>query len=119
MNKYRNIRCGCYDSRKEALRARELHFLEQAGEIHGLREQVRYELIEPQYEVVERIGKNGKRLKDGKRLLERQVYYVADFVYKDKSGATVVEDVKGVRTDAYKIKRKLMLKIYGIRIKET
>ena len=46
--------------------------------------------------------------------------YVADFVYTDvETGETVVEDTKGFRTDVYKIKRKLMLKVHGIKIKET
>ena len=45
---------------------------------------------------------------------------MADFVYTDvETGETVVEDTKGFRTDVYKIKRKLMLKVHGIKIKET
>lgn len=52
-------------------------------------------------------------------LLERSVKYIADFVYTDKAtGQTVVEDTKGVRTKEYIIKRKLMLYLHGIRIKE-
>ena len=53
-------------------------------------------------------------------LLERPCSYVADFVYTDKAtGQTVVEDTKGVRTKEYIIKRKLMLHVHGIRIKEV
>ena len=43
---------------------------------------------------------------------------IADFVYKDKNGVLVVEDTKGVRTADYVIKRKLMLWVHKIRIKE-
>lgn len=43
--------------------------------------------------------------------------YVADFVYCI-DGRTVVEDVKGVRTREYKLKRKLMLAVFGIEIQE-
>ena len=89
-----------FDSKKEYYRWCELHLLQRAGKIADLQRQVKYELIPKQ---------------DG----ERACYYVADFVYKDADGNTVVEDTKGVRTDAYKIKRKLMLQVHGIRIKET
>lgn len=45
--------------------------------------------------------------------------YVADFVYKDENGEEVVEDVKGMRTKEYIIKRKLMLWQYGIQVREV
>ena len=93
-----------FDSRKEANRWAELKLLQRAGKISDLNRQVHYLLIPAQYE-------NG-------HLLERGVSYVADFVYKE-DGQLVVEDTKGMRTDAYIIKRKLMLSVYGIRIKET
>ena len=51
--------------------------------------------------------------------IERKAVYIADFVYKDRSGREVVEDCKGMRTKDYIIKRKLMLYKFGIRIKET
>ena len=51
-------------------------------------------------------------------LIERPVRYVADFVYLE-NGIEVVEDCKGVRTKEYVIKRKLMLFLKGIRIRET
>jgi hypothetical protein len=44
--------------------------------------------------------------------------YVADFVYSE-AGREVVEDAKGVLLDVYKIKRKLMLALHGIEIRET
>jgi hypothetical protein len=56
--------------------------------------------------------------KEGK-LLERKVVYVADFVYNDqRTCERVVEDTKGVKTKDYIIKRKLMLYIHHIKIKE-
>lgn len=56
---------------------------------------------------------------DGKRrCIERECTYVADFVYL-QDGEIIVEDTKGFRTPEYKIKRKLMLFLKGIRIKET
>ena len=51
-------------------------------------------------------------------MVERAVHYIADFVYKDKDGELIVEDTKGFRTADYIIKRKLMLWVYNIRIKE-
>jgi hypothetical protein len=123
-NKYHNIKTKTfsgqvYDSRKEARRSMELKLLQRAGEIKDLREQVKYVLIPAQYETIERYSKDGKRLKDGLKLVERECSYVADFVYTDvKTGNTVVEDTKGVRTKEYIIKRKLMLYVLGIRIKE-
>lgn len=55
---------------------------------------------------------------DGRRCIERAVYYKADFDYLDKDGKHVVEDTKGFRTKDYIIKRKLMLYRHGIRISE-
>lgn len=53
-----------------------------------------------------------------KKLIERGVYYIADFVYY-RDGEYIVEDTKGVRTKDYIIKRKLMLYVHGIKIKEV
>lgn len=55
--------------------------------------------------------------KNGK-VVERACSYVADFVYNE-NGEQVVEDTKGIRTEAYKIKRKMMRWLYGIEIKEV
>lgn len=88
-----------YDSVKEYHRYGCLRLLERAGEISDLKRQVKFELIPKQ------VG-------------ERACNYIADFTYME-NGKLVVEDVKGVKTDAYKIKKKLMLWIHGIRIKET
>lgn len=107
MNKYRAHKTVIdgieFDSRKEANRYSELKLLERAKEISSLEMQKRYELIPSQY--------------DGKKCLERSVNYIADFVYDDH-GKTIVEDTKGVKTKDYIIKRKLMLQVHGIRIKE-
>ena len=107
-----------FDSAREADRYAELLLLQRAGKISDLRLQIKYVLIPAQYECYERYGKNGKRLKDGKRCIEKECAYIADFVYKEDC-KDVVEDVKGMRTKEYLIKRKLMLWVHGIRIKEV
>lgn len=108
-----------FDSKKEYLRWCELCLLEKAGHITDLRRQVKYELIPAQYEEYERYSeKTGKHLKNGLRCVEKECSYIADFVYK-QDGKTVVEDTKGVRTEAYIIKRKMMLYFHGIRILEV
>lgn len=108
-----------FDSKKEAKRYQELSLLQNAGEISGLQTQVRYVLIPAQREVSEEVytkGANKGKYKPGK-LLERECTYVADFVYY-KDGEVVVEDTKGFRTKDYIIKRKLMLYVHHIRLKE-
>ena len=108
-----------YDSKKECQRHAELLLLERAGAISELQRQVKFELVPAQYEPVPRYSdKTGKRLKDGKRCVEQSVTYYADFVYR-KNGELVVEDTKGMRTEKYIIKRKLMLYFHGIKIKEV
>lgn len=97
-----------FDSEREANRWCELLLLLRAGAIRNLRRQVRFELIPAQRE-------NGK-------LIERAVRYVADFAYEQRKGETwekVVEDAKGCRTEVYRIKKKLMLYVHGIRIVEV
>lgn len=88
-----------FDSQKEYNRWCNLRLLERAGKITDLKRQIPYELIPKQ---------------DG----ERACTYVADFVYYE-DGNLVVEDCKGFRTEAYRIKRKLMLLVHNIKIKET
>lgn len=122
MNKYRAQKCIVngitFDSRKEGNRYQELLLLIRAGAIQNLRRQVKYVLIPAQYETYERYGKKGQRLKDGRRVLEKECTYVADFVYEE-NGKEIVEDTKGFKTKDYILKRKLMLYIHGIRIKEV
>lgn len=97
---------------KEARRWYELRLMEKSGAVEDLRRQVKYVLIPSQYEHSDQTGR-----KKGK-LLERECSYIADFVYT-QNGKQIVEDTKGFRTAEYKIKRKLMLYVYGIRIYET
>lgn len=109
-----------FDSKKEAKRYQELLLLQKAGEIYMLERQKVYELLPAQREP-DTVGKRGGVIKG--KLLERAVEYVADFVYTDKNGKTVVEDVKGFREGGayavFVLKRKLMLYRYGIKIKEV
>lgn len=115
-NKYGAKKSNGYDSKKEHRRANELKLMQSAGLISDLREQVPYELIPAQYGkgISPRTGEPKNRM-----CLERSCRYVADFVYRDnETGDVVVEDVKGMRTKEYVIKRKLMLFRHGIKIKE-
>lgn len=107
-----------YDSKKEYRRHVELSLLEKAGTITDLQRQVKFVLIPAQHETFERYGKKGQRLKDGSRCLEKECAYIADFVYQE-NGKKVVEDTKGFKTKDYIIKRKLMLWVHGIKIKEV
>lgn len=120
-NKYNNKKTVVdgivFDSRKEARRYQELLLMQRAGIIKNLQRQVKYVLIPAQYESYERYGKNGQRLKDGRKLVERECAYIADFVYEE-NGKTVVEDTKGFKTKDFIIKRKLLL-LQGIRIREV
>lgn len=103
-----------FDSKKEAHRYLELKLLQRAGKIQNLELQKPFELIPTQREP-ETMTKTGK-VKQGK-VIEKSVKYIADFVYTE-NGKTVVEDTKGFKTKDYIIKRKLMLYVYGIKIKE-
>ena len=119
MSKYNNRKVRrdglTFDSKKEHKRHNELLLLEQAGEIRNLRRQVKFVLIPTQREPSQ-IGTRGG-VKKGK-LLERECAYIADFVYTE-NGKIVVEDTKGLRTKDYIIKRKLMLYVHNIRIREV
>ena len=104
-----------FDSQKEYRRFCELSLLLRAGAITELRRQVEYELIPAQREP-DTVGVRGG-IKKGK-VIEHKCSYIADFVYYE-NGKKVVEDTKGFKTPEYRIKKKLMLYVYGIRIKET
>ena len=96
-NKYKNkkvkVNGKVFDSKKEAKRYYELINMERAGLIKDLETQKKFLLLDT-------FKKNGKTYK--------QISYYADFVYFDVySKKTIVEDVKGVKTEVYKIKRKL------------
>ena len=118
---------GTFDSKAELERFYDLHFLLQRGSISNLERQVVFHLIPPAREILGEYTKGPRKgqTKYGKTI-ERGVDYVADFVYIDtRTGEKVVEDVKGFRdtsSAAYKvfiIKRKLMLWIHGIHVKEV
>lgn len=104
--KYHNTRIdtewGKFDSKKEYKRWLELQKLQEAGWIFNLQRQVKFDLIPAQK------AENGTL---------RGVFYKADFVYI-KDGEIVVEDVKGYKTPEYKLKRKMMLYLLGIDIRE-
>ena len=109
MQKYRNkktvINGMTFASKKEANRFCELRLLERAGAITELKTQVKFVLIPAQK------GENGK-------IIERECSYIADFTYR-QNGAIIAEDTKGFKTKDYIIKRKLMLYVHGIKIKEV
>lgn len=88
-----------FDSKAEAERYKELKLLEKAKLIEDL-------ILQPEFLLQDKFKYNGRT--------ERAVKYIADFKYFDVArGVYVVEDVKGVETEAFKIKRKLFLKRYG------
>ncbi len=100
-SKYRNKKTTIgeltFDSKKEARRWLVLIEMQRRGEISFLRRQVPFRLVV-----------NGVKI----------ATYRADFVYV-QNGQRIVEDAKGMLTDVYKIKRRLMQAIHGIEIKET
>ena len=118
-NKYHNKKVNVdgivFDSVREAKRYRELKLLEKAGAIQDLKRQVEYILI-PALREPDTIGKRGGVIKG--KVIERKVSYIADFVYTE-NGETVVEDTKGFKTKEYIIKRKLLLWLHNIKIREV
>ena len=105
-SKYHAIRtnCGQHDhaSKREATRCKELQLLERGGQISTLEQQPRYDF-----------QLNGIKI----------CRYVGDWRYRERIGKlwgeVIVEDSKGVKTQAYVIKRKLMKAFYDIDIRET
>lgn len=53
-----------------------------------------------------------------RRSRQRIAKYVADFVYTDDLGNTVVEDPKGAKTAVYRMKKRLMVACHNIEIQE-
>ena len=120
MRKYRNKEIVVdgikFQSIKEGRRFQSLRIMEKAGIIKDLRRQVTFTLIPPQ-DIRDR--KTGKHLRT-----ERAIKYRADFMYTDSSDVrTIVEDVKGYKGGQaytiFKIKKKLMLYLYGIEVDEV
>jgi hypothetical protein len=102
-NKYRNkkvIYDGFkFDSKREAKRWYELKLLEKANEITELERQKRF-ILQPSY-----INNHHKHI--------REISYIADFFYYDrKQKIYIVEDVKGIKTDVYKLKKKMFEYVY-------
>ncbi len=88
-----------FHSKKEADRYGELTYMQKAGEIKHLELQKSFEL-----------KVNGVKIGN----------YRADFYYLDtQNHEWVVEDVKGFHTHVYRIKKKLMLAVHGVRIREV
>lgn len=88
-----------FASKFEAKRYGELSLMEKTGQITELRCQISYPIKVNGVDVCK---------------------YVADFQYKDLAGNLVVEDTKGDEkavTDVFKIKRKLIGALYGIKVK--
>jgi len=105
-SKYRNrkSRCGhghVHDSYREALRCDELYHSAGEEEISQLKQQPRFVL------------QRGFRY-EGKKI--RSLCYVADFSYLE-DGIVIIEDVKGMKTAVYKLKKKLLLHKFRNRAK--
>lgn len=92
-----------FDSQKEGARYLQLKTLERAGKIS------KFEL-QKVFELCPAVTIQGKK--------KRALTYRADFCYEE-NGQVVVEDVKGMVTDVYKIKRHLMKHLFGIDVRET
>lgn len=88
-----------FASRKEARRYQELKLLQRAGVIKDLKLQVPFVLFE-------------------KNEYGRVIKYVADFTYYE-GDQYVVEDVKGILTPLYKLKKRIVAEHFGIKIKEV
>lgn len=88
-----------FASKREATRYCVLKLYQRAGSIADLELQPRFPLVV-----------NGQLV----------CTYVADFRYFDVgTNRVIVEDSKGFRTPAYKIKKKLLAAIHGIEVLET
>lgn len=100
MNKYKNTKIVVdnikFDSNLEATRYKELKLLERAGTITDLE-------LQPRFLLQDSFKKNGRTF--------RKIEYVADFKYIE-NGKTIVEDVKGLQTDVFKLKHKIFEKVY-------
>lgn len=98
-SKYGNRKTKGFDSAKEWRRNQELEIMQRAGEISKLNRQVPFVLM-PSYTIADETTKQGFRT-------VREIRYIADFTYI-KNGKRIIEDVKGMQTEVFKIKRKLL-----------
>lgn len=88
-----------FDSELEAKRYEQLKLMQRAGEITDLQLQHRFVLL-------------GGYV-NGAGDYIRPITYVCDFKYRDRSGRLVIEDTKGMKTDVYRIKKKLFEEKYA------
>lgn len=110
--KYRNVPVVVdgirFASQAEARRYQELRLLERGGDVRKLELQKRFPLyVEDRFHDLHHVGD-----------------YVCDFAYEERMVGTldwrvVVEDVKGVKTPVYQLKKKLLSALYGVTIRET
>jgi hypothetical protein len=95
-----------FSSKKEAQRYLDLKLLQKNNYIRELELQPKF-LIHPEF-----IDFSGKK--------HRPIYYVADFKYWDiKDKKYIIEDVKGMKTEVYKLKKKLFLAKYAFKFIEV
>jgi hypothetical protein len=94
-----------FDSKAEASRYGALKLLQKAGHITALELQVPF-ILAPQVRF------------EGAARAKPALKYVADFVYVEcDTNRKIVEDCKGVLTDAFQIKRHFMLSVHGISVR--
>lgn len=95
-----------FDSKKEAARYQDLKLLQAAKVISDLK-------VQQFFELAPSVVIQGRK--------RPPLRYKADFTYFDdrQGGGFVVEDVKGFRTEGYRIKRHLMKAVHGIEVLET
>jgi len=100
LNKYSAVKTEIdgivFASKKEARRYQELKLLQKAKKIHMLE-------LQPKFPIV--INK------------VKVCTYIADFEYME-NGFRIIEDVKGMKTPVYRLKKKLVQAVYGIEVKE-
>jgi hypothetical protein len=99
----RTAACGVmFDSAAEARRFTALSAMRQRGEIGPIE-------LHPVFVLAPGV------LVPGETRKRPALRYVADFAYTDQHGARVIEDVKGVETPVFRIKRHL-LALQGIKV---
>lgn len=106
-----------FDSKKEGMRYLLLKDQQRQGLISDLQLQVPFELLPAIYE--DQVVHLKTKDKTVRKLVQRSVTYVADFVYTDKDGNRHVEDAKGLRLPEYVLKKKMMLALLGITVTEV
>jgi hypothetical protein len=87
-----------FDSKREARRYQELKMLQLTGDIQDL-------ILQPSFDLIVQGG----------RVIGK---YYADFKYR-QGNRVIVEDVKGVRTDVYRLKKRIVEAVHNIKITEV